>query len=67
MIILKKTSNWVRFSIISFTLLLHIILLYFFIFRYDWHGAIYALTISTFIFLAINFMLTKKYLYVRQN
>lgn len=62
MIVLKKVSNWVRLYVISFTLLVHIILLYFFIFRYDWHGAIYALTISSFLFLAINFIITKKYL-----
>jgi hypothetical protein len=62
MIILKKTNNWVRLCVISLTLLFHILLLYFFIFKYDWHGAIYSLTISSLFFLAINFALTKKYL-----
>ena len=63
MIILKKLDNWYRFFIMSFTLILHILVLYFMVDKFDWSGAIYSVTISTFVFLAINFSCTKKYLF----
>lgn len=62
MLILKKISNWVRFFIMLFTLLLHIVILYVFVDIFDWSGAIYSVTISTFVLLTINASFTKKYL-----
>tara|TARA_B100000963_G_scaffold31041_1_gene22996 strand:+ start:8971 stop:10110 length:1140 start_codon:yes stop_codon:yes gene_type:complete len=67
MLILKNFNNWIRFFTIFITLILHIIILYFSIVKYDWIGALYALVATTLVFVTINFVLTKKYLYVKQN
>lgn len=60
MLVLKNFNNWTRFYTILITLILHIIILYFAIIKYNWVGALYALTATTLIFVAINFILTKK-------
>ena len=58
--VLKLISNWKRLIIMIITLLLHCILLYVLITKYDWRGALYANFLSISLLTFLNFYYTYK-------
>lgn len=59
LMVLKMLSNWLRLYIIVLVLILHLVLLLGFIYYYDWNGAIYAMVLSSSIFILLNYIILK--------